>query len=628
MARNGTQQKFVETMEAALRDHKAGRIDLARRGYQEALRMQPRHADALHLLGVALRQSGDAAGGLGYIDRAIAIKPGAAVYHSNRAAICQDLDDLAGARASLKTALDLDPEFGDAWRRLAAVEVADDNLEGALAILRRRLAAEPGNLSLVEAVARVLVDLKRFREALPYYRQVRDGRPDDHRALREVVVCELALKEYHDALDSLDLALGRFPDDVEFLNFLGATLYHLGLFEEARTALSAVPADKVTAGVLITDSLVDMALGRFDVAKEKLGPVHEKDPANDSVAWNMALINLGLGELEEGWKTYDRRLVVESVGIRVTKLDLPFWDGTPAPDAHLVLWSEQGVGDSIRMTSILPEVLARVGKVTVATDARLMGLIARAVPGVRTVDLNAVTAAGYDMQLAIGSLPTIFRRRLSDFDIPPRFLAPDRARRLTYARIARRLGQAPVVGLCWRSRNRAGVRNKYYLDLPDLAPIVALPGFSFVNAQYNCEMDELEAFYDRTGLMLHSLPDLDQRQDIDGSMALIDCFDLVITANTVVGDIAGGLGRPCWRFGGIQDGFLLGQDGPPWNPTTRFYPITGTTTPQDLVPHIIDDMKRFRDGWDPARQRIRQIIAEEEAAAAGSAGGPAGAAAG
>ncbi len=54
----GTPKVAEEVLAGALEAHKEGRLEEAVAVYREILTTQPDHADALHLLGVALHQMG------------------------------------------------------------------------------------------------------------------------------------------------------------------------------------------------------------------------------------------------------------------------------------------------------------------------------------------------------------------------------------------------------------------------------------------------------------------------------------------------------------------------------------------------------------------------------------------
>jgi protein O-GlcNAc transferase len=56
----------------AVRHHQAGRLNEAERLYREVLQADPRHADALHFLGVLAHQAGRNDVAVDLIDKAIA----------------------------------------------------------------------------------------------------------------------------------------------------------------------------------------------------------------------------------------------------------------------------------------------------------------------------------------------------------------------------------------------------------------------------------------------------------------------------------------------------------------------------------------------------------------------------
>ena len=67
----------------ALQHHRAGRLAEAERGYREILRSEPEHADSLHLLGVIALQNGDFTSALSLVQRAVGLRPDAAVCRNN-----------------------------------------------------------------------------------------------------------------------------------------------------------------------------------------------------------------------------------------------------------------------------------------------------------------------------------------------------------------------------------------------------------------------------------------------------------------------------------------------------------------------------------------------------------------
>jgi Flp pilus assembly protein TadD len=72
-----------EELAVGLQEHQRGLLHQAVRRYRNVLHAQPDHADALHLLGVALHQQGDHHQAAENIGRALTLNLGNAAYHAN-----------------------------------------------------------------------------------------------------------------------------------------------------------------------------------------------------------------------------------------------------------------------------------------------------------------------------------------------------------------------------------------------------------------------------------------------------------------------------------------------------------------------------------------------------------------
>ena len=93
----------------AIQLHREGRLEAAESCYETFLRMEPGNANALHYLGVVLRQRGEGVRSLELIRQSIAIDPTVASWHNNLGnALLQEgaFDDAAAAYARCS---ELDP---------------------------------------------------------------------------------------------------------------------------------------------------------------------------------------------------------------------------------------------------------------------------------------------------------------------------------------------------------------------------------------------------------------------------------------------------------------------------------------------------------------------------------------
>lgn len=137
--------KVDPLFDAALREHQAGRFADAEQKYQRVLRQTPRHADALHLLGVIAAQTGRPRDAIASIKRAIAISPRVAIYHANLGNAYQDCDQTNDALVSYQRAVALNPKHPAALNGLGTALEKLDELEAAENAFRKAAELEPAS---------------------------------------------------------------------------------------------------------------------------------------------------------------------------------------------------------------------------------------------------------------------------------------------------------------------------------------------------------------------------------------------------------------------------------------------------------------------------------------------------
>ncbi len=220
----------------------------------------------------------------------------------------------------------------------------------------------------------------------------------------------------------------------------------------------------------------------------------------------------------------------------------PQWDGGGAPDGHLLVWGEQGLGEEIWTAALLPQAAARVGRVTLEAAPRLAALFARSFPAVAVVPRGdppapECRAAGFQVG-AVGLL----RALAAGAEPHPPHLRPDRDAVDRLRARYRGLGSAPVIGISWRSANRHAPRAKS-TSLLDWAPILSRPAI-FVDLQYGDTEADRAAAERALGVRIHRDPAIDPLGDLDPVAAQMAAMDAVITVSNTTAHLAGGLGVP------------------------------------------------------------------------------------
>lgn len=129
----------------AVERHQAGFPAEAEPIYRAVLQRQPALADALHLLGVALFQQGRAEEAVGWLVRAVAANPAAAVYCSNLAGVYRAVGRYRAAVDTARMAAALAPGDADMWHALGTSLKDLGEVDEALDCLSRAIELEPAH---------------------------------------------------------------------------------------------------------------------------------------------------------------------------------------------------------------------------------------------------------------------------------------------------------------------------------------------------------------------------------------------------------------------------------------------------------------------------------------------------
>jgi len=197
----------------------------------------------------------------------------------------------------------------------------------------------------------------------------------------------------------------------------------------------------------------------------------------------------------------------------------------------------------------------------------------------------------FDYHIPLGSLAGLYRQTLQDFDRSLPYVVTDAAVKDRFSqRLAGFEGKLKV-GICWRSGLLNADRNKNYTAIIDWGKILELPNCVFVNLQYgDCEAELIEA-ENRFGISILRWPDLDLKNHIDDSLALIECLDLVVTTGTAVHSMAGSLGKPTLMMLGEWCVGNFGTDYYPWNPNTRCFVSSQDKILATVIPEVAEVVK-------------------------------------
>lgn len=145
------------------------RLEEAVAAFSRAVELRPEYVEALDSLGVALAELGRHAEAIGYYERALAADPAAfrSAFHLGNALLA--LDRLPPARAAFERALALAPDFAPAHNGLGAALARLGESEPAAAAFRAALALDPTSGDAACNLGRVLLESGEVGEAAGWF---------------------------------------------------------------------------------------------------------------------------------------------------------------------------------------------------------------------------------------------------------------------------------------------------------------------------------------------------------------------------------------------------------------------------------------------------------------------------
>jgi predicted TPR repeat methyltransferase len=206
----------------AVTHQRAGQLRPAKRIYERILRGQPKHADALHLLGVLESQAGRHGAAVGLINKAIRINPHYAESHYNLGNTLTARGDVDGAVASYRRAIEITPTYAKAHYNLGNALHERGRPDEAIASYERAIEIDPNHAKAHFNLGKALAGQGRPDEAIASYRRAVAGNPGSEKAHRNLGDLLMDQGRPDEALASYQRARAINPDNQSTRHLIAA----------------------------------------------------------------------------------------------------------------------------------------------------------------------------------------------------------------------------------------------------------------------------------------------------------------------------------------------------------------------------------------------------------------------
>ena len=226
-------QIIAEQLQTAIGLHKSGRFAEAQALYERILRSNPRHADALHLLGVIASQQQQFSKAVELIGKAIAAHPTSAPFYSNRGLALKELRKFDAALSDYNKALSLNPAYAEAFYNRGLVFSALHKFESALADYDKAISFKPAYAEAFNNRGLAQQELGKLEASIVDYGKAIVFRPNFAEAYANRGAALKALNKLDSALIDYDKAIAIKPDYADAYFNRANVLQGLKKFEAA-----------------------------------------------------------------------------------------------------------------------------------------------------------------------------------------------------------------------------------------------------------------------------------------------------------------------------------------------------------------------------------------------------------
>jgi tetratricopeptide (TPR) repeat protein len=280
---------MLDDFASAVQHHLNGGLDQAAKIYQAILARNPRHTDALHLLGVVAYQQGNPQHACTLIGQAIALQPSVASYYANLAEVYRATGQLERAIACCRSALALQPDFPEAANNLGLALLAQGNAAAAIVQFQAALRARPDDALIHNNLGSALRLQGDLASALAAFRQAAQLDPALAEAHSNLGQLLLEQQQLEPALLHCREAARLRPDLPEAQNNLGNVLRELGQLSEARACYE--DALRLKPDLALTYSNLGQALQEEGCLQEAIAWYQrglQRDPSSARIHCHLA----------------------------------------------------------------------------------------------------------------------------------------------------------------------------------------------------------------------------------------------------------------------------------------------------------------------------------------------------
>ena len=247
-----------------------------------------------------------------------------------------------------------------------------------------------------------------------------------------------------------------------------------------------------------------------------------------STLWNLSLCALRLKYFEEGFLLYENRWLKKNnpEKKKFDQIRLPK-NLDEVVDKKILIWDEQGLGDTIQFSRFVIELLKFSKKITFVVNSKLTEILKNLDKNVNVVSYNSIDPSTFDFQIPLCSLPMYLSiKNTNEINYYQIKIKSERSKNLIK-------NNNLNVGISWSGNPNYSLDNYRSISFKHFEDIFKLEDINFYKLSQNVRNEEYLEFSSLTNLTDFGNKSLNEISQI------ISNLDLVISSDTSIIHLAG-----------------------------------------------------------------------------------------
>ncbi len=535
---------------------KLGKLKEAEISTRKAIKIEPSLSIAHCNLGNILKDLGKLEDAKKSTEKAIEINPIFPEAYSNLGVILKDLGKLQEAEKTTKKAIKLNPEFAEAHSNLGNIfkglgRLKDAEIEQNKAIkINPKLAIAHCNLG------NIFKDLGKLKEAEISTRKAIKINP-----LFAIAHCNLGnilydLGKLKEAEISTRKAIKLNPKLANAYLNLGLILRDIGKTKEAIiSSQRAIQINPQSAEAYLNLGDIFCDLGKLEEAEIAIRQSIKLNPNSADAYFNLSIIELLQGNYESGLAHYEFRDKRKSpANLHAKPVIEKIIDLQLNKEEKLLIVSEQGLGDTLQYMRYIPHMRNQGFDISFCAQTKLHSLIKES-----NIDKNPLTPSQANKVSEGKWIPLLSLAKYlrvcpkNKITAEPYIRSKDEL--VNKWKLILSKEEKPIIGINWQGNPQLEKTYKGRSIPLEVFSILSQSGkYKLLSLQKGFGSDQIKncSFKDK---FVQCQSKIDSTWDFLENAAIVENCDLIISCDTSIAHLAGGMGKKVW---------LLLRDVPFW----------------------------------------------------------------